>query len=560
MAQAVGELFPGVKYAIGPPIEDGFYYDFDLPAPIHEEDLARIEQKMHEIAERDLPIVRKELPRDEAIALYERLNQPYKVELIRDLPEDEVISFYHQGDWFDLCRGPHVARTGELRHFKLLNIAGAYWRGSEKNKMLTRIYGTSWFTQEELDQYLSRLEEARKRDHRVLGRELGLFMFSAEVGPGLPLWLPKGAVLRDTLEQFLKREQLRRGYLPVVTPHIGSSKLYARSGHLQTFRDKIFPFMEDKEEGDTFILKPMNCPHHIQIYASELRSYRDLPIRLAEFGQCYRYEQSGELNGMLRVRGFTVDDSHIFCTPEQLPAEFKAVVDLILLVLNKLGLHDYRLRLGTRDPASDKYVGSDENWEAAQSAIEDTVRDLGLEYFVSQGDAAFYGPKLDLLVRDALGREWQMGTVQVDYNLPERFELEYIGEDGKPHRPIMIHRAPFGSMERMIGLLVEHYAGAFPFWFAPVQVALLPITDAQIEYAQGIAAKLEEAGLRVEIDTRSERVGKKIAEAERQKIPYMLVLGRRDVENGVMSVRKRHEGDLGPMSLEAFLKMIEQER
>ncbi|MGC8669124.1 MAG: threonine--tRNA ligase [Chthonomonadales bacterium] len=559
MAQAVGELFPGVKYAIGPPIEDGFYYDFDLPAPIHDEDLPRIEQKMQEIAQRDLPIERRELPRDEAIALYQKLDQPYKVELIRDLPEDEVISFYHQGDWFDLCRGPHVSRTGELRHFKLLNIAGAYWRGNEKNKMLTRIYGTAWFTQEELQRYLQRLEEARKRDHRVLGRELGLFMFSPDVGPGLPLWLPKGAVLRDTLEQFLKREQLRRGYQQVVTPHIGSSKLYARSGHLQTFRDKIFPFMEDKEEGDTFILKPMNCPHHIQIYASELRSYRDLPIRLAEFGQCYRYEQSGELNGMLRVRGFTVDDSHIFCTPEQLHEEFKAVVDLILLVLEKLGLHDYRLRLGTRDPASDKYVGSEENWAAAQSAIEQTVRDLGLEYFVSQGDAAFYGPKLDLLVRDALGREWQMGTVQVDYNLPERFELEYVGEDGKPHRPIMIHRAPFGSMERMIGLLVEHYAGAFPLWFAPVQVALLPITDAQIEYARATASKLEDAGFRVEVDARSERVGKKIAEAETQKIPYMLIIGRRDVENGVVSVRKRHEGDLGAMTLHSFLELLRKE-
>ncbi|MCC6728883.1 MAG: threonine--tRNA ligase [Chthonomonadales bacterium] len=559
MAQAVGELFPGVRYAIGPPIEDGFYYDFELPSPVHDEDLPRIEERMHEIAARDLAIVRKELGREEAVALCEGRDEPYKVELIRDLPPDEVISFYQQGDWIDLCRGPHVSSTADVRHFHLLSIAGAYWRGDERNKMLTRIYGTAWPSREELDDYLRRLEEARKRDHRVLGRELGLFLLSGDLGSGLPVWLPKGATLRETLEGFLKAEQLRRGYLPVVSPHIGSSKLYARSGHIATFREKMFPFMEDPESGETFILKPMNCPHHIYVYASQLRSYRDLPIRLAEFGTCYRYEQSGELNGLLRVRGFTVDDSHIFCTPEQLASELKAVVDLILLVLRRLGLTSYRLRLGTRDPDSDKYVGSDENWAAAQRVIEDAVRDLELDYVVSEGDAAFYGPKLDLLVRDALGREWQMGTVQVDYNLPERFELEYIGEDGKAHRPIMLHRAPFGSMERMIGLLIEHYAGAFPFWLAPVQVAILPITDAQRDYAGSVAERLRAEGFRVEVDSRSERVGKKVAEAEVQKVPYMLILGRRDMEAGVVSVRRRGEGDLGASPVDELVARLRVE-
>ena len=425
--------------------------------------------------------------------------------------------------------------------------------------MLSRVYGTVWPSAEELEAYLTRLEEAKKRDHRVLGRELGLFMFSQDVGAGLPIWLPKGATLRDTMEQMLKAEQLRRGYRPVVSPHIGSSRLYAKSGHLATFRDKMFPLMEDKDSGETFILKPMNCPHHIAVYASELHSYRDLPVRIAEFGTVYRYEQSGELSGMLRVRGFTQDDSHLFCTPEQLDAEFKGVVDLMLFVLRRLGLSEYRVRVGTRDPSSTKYVGSEENWLAAQTAIEAAVKSLGIDYFVSEGDAAFYGPKLDLLVRDALGREWQMGTVQVDYNLPERFELEYIGEDSKPHRPIMIHRAPFGSLERMIGLLIEHYAGAFPLWLAPVQMALLPISDAQKEHAEAIAETLRAAGFRPQIDGRSERVGKKIAEAEVQKTPYMLVMGRRDVEAGTVSVRKRGEGDLGAMPLDAFIERAKSE-
>ncbi len=561
MAQAIGELFPGVKYAIGPPIEDGFYYDFEFAAPLREEDLPRIEEKMHEIALRNLPIQRAVLPREEARAREEARNQPYKVALIDDLPAGEEISFYHQGDWSDLCRGPHVAATGELKHFHLLHIAGAYWRGSEKNKMLTRVYGTAWPTKEELDDYLYRMEEAKKRDHRVLGRELGLFMFSPEVGPGLPLWLPNGATLRETLMEFMKAEQLRRGYQGVVTPNIANAKLYEKSGHLRNYNSKMFPLMHDADENETYVLKPMNCPHHIMIYASELRSYRELPVRLAEFGTVYRYEQSGELTGMLRVRGFTQDDSHLFVTPDQLKAEFKGVVDLMLFTLNRLGLTDYRVRIGVRDPADDKYIGAEENWQAAEEAILAAVQEMGMEYEVSQGDAAFYGPKLDLMVRDALRREWQMGTVQVDYNLPERFELEYVGEDGARHRPIMIHRAPFGSLDRMIGLLVEHYAGAFPFWLAPRQIVIVPIADRHAEYAGVLRDHLRENGFRAEVDGRNEKMGRRIREAEVQKVPVMLICGDRDVEAQTVSVRRRGEGDLGAKTwAEAVLLLQEMAR
>ncbi len=550
LAQAIGALYPGVKYAIGPPIEDGFYYDFDLPEPLREEDFERIEAKMREFAAQDLPIVREERSRDEAKAFLAEMNQDYKVALIDDIPDDEAISFYRQGDWVDLCRGPHLPSTGHLKHFKILHTAGAYWRGSEKNKMLTRVYGTAWDSQEELDDYLNRLEEAKKRDHRVLGRELGLFIFSHDVGPGLPLYLPKGATLRDTLMDFMKAEQLKRGYQGVVTPHIGNKRLYVKSGHLKTYNSKIYPLMvgEDGEE-ETYVLKPMNCPHHIMIYASDLRSYRELPVRLAEFGTVYRYEQTGELTGMLRVRGFTQDDSHLFVTPEQLEQEFINVVDLTLYTLKRLGLTEYRARIGIRDPKDDKYIGSDENWEAAQSAIIKAVETLGMSYEISEGDAAFYGPKLDLLVRDALRREWQMGTIQVDYNLPERFELEYVGEDGLRHRPIMIHRAPFGSLDRMIGLLVEQYAGAFPFWLAPQQAALIPIADRHKEYAESVVIALRDAGFRSAVDGRNEKMGKRIRESEMQKIPVMLIVGDRDVENGTVSVRKRGEGDLGAMPL-----------
>lgn len=596
MAQAITELWPGVKLAIGPPIENGFYYDVDAPAPIKEDDIAKIEQRMRELANLKQPIVRKVAKdRNEAKEVVMRdctLGQGdetalYKLQLLEAVPEGEEVSFYEQETvdkqgnkryFIDLCRGPHLENTKEIKHFKLMHLAGAYWRGDVKNKMLTRVYGTAFETKEELETYLHNLEEAKKRDHRILGRELGLFMFSPRVGPGLPLWLPKGAIVRDILSEFLKEEQARRGYQGVVTPHIASSKLYEKSGHIITFREKMFPFMED-EEKETFILKPMNCPFHIEIYASQMRSYRDLPIRLAEFGTVYRYEQSGELAGMLRVRGFTQDDSHLFVRPDQLLEEFKGVVDLMMAVLRKLGLSEYRARLGTRDDSSGKYVGHIDNWTRAQAEIEQACKEMGLEYEVSPGDAAFYGPKLDLIVKDALGREWQMGTVQVDYNLPERFELEYIGEDSKPHRPTMIHRAPFGSLERMIGLITEHYAGAFPFWLAPVQVAILPIADRHVKAAQELAAFLsglplkvrpedaEFPGLsasalpevacpkwRVHVDDRRETLGKKIRENQMQKAPFMLILGDRDIENGTVGVRSREDGDLGPMTVAEFLE------
>ena len=551
---------------------------------------------MREVAKLDMPIVRREAgDREDAkrIILEEcTLGQGvetalYKLELLDAIPEGDPVSFYEQRAtdkqgkervFIDLCRGPHVETTKEIKHFKLMSIAGAYWRGDVKNKQLTRIYGVAFESKEELEGYLHMLEEAKKRDHRVLGRELGLFMFSHNVGPGLALWLPKGAVLRDVLTDFMKDEQVKRGYLPVVTPNIASHRLYEKSGHIVTYKEKMFPFMED-EEKETFILKPMNCPFHIEVYQSSLRSYRDLPIRYAEFGTVYRYEQSGELAGMLRVRGFTQDDAHLFVREDQLLDEFIGVVDLIQVTREKLGLDEMQFRLGTRDPESDKYVGHPENWRLAENAIAAACDKMGLDYVVSPGDAAFYGPKLDVIVKDALGRQWQMGTVQVDYNLPERFDLEYIGEDGKPHRPIMIHRAPFGSLERMIGFLTEHYAGAFPFWMSPVQVAVLPIADRHNGYAQAIATALrgferpggeasEEAmefqpvsvsvgsHVRVEVDDRRETLGKKIRENARMKVPYMLIVGDNDVANGTVGVRDRERGDLGAMSLQQFVDSL----
>lgn len=577
MAQAVTELYPGAKLSIGPPIENGFYYDIDFPEPLKEEELPKIEKRMKELAKLDQRIVRMEVSREEAKRLILDDSIPgmgsevaeYKLQLLDAIPEGEAISFYDQQRtdregqfhrFLDLCRGPHIESTKEIKHFKLQSIAGAYWRGDVKNKMLTRIYGTAFETQEALEEHLHMLEEAKKRDHRILGRELELFMFSPRVGQGLPLWLPKGAILRDVLVDFMKQEQLRRGYEPVVTPHIGSIKLYEKSGHIITYKDKMFPFMED-EEKETYILKPMNCPFHIEIYASQMRSYRDLPIRYAEFGTVHRYEQSGEVTGILRARGFTQDDAHLFVTPDQLQDEFLGVVDLMQAVWTKLGLTDVKLRLGTKDPASDKYVGHDDNWTAATEAIRNACHSKGIEFFESVGDAAFYGPKLDVIIRDALGREWQMGTVQVDYNLPERFELEYIGEDSKPHRPIMIHRAPFGSLERMIGLITEQYAGAFPFWMAPVQIAILPIADRHFEAATALADRLrgvlyDTRPLRVSVDDRRETLGKKIREAQMQKVPYMLILGDRDLEQGTVGVRNREEGDLGAMKVEAFLQRV----
>lgn len=573
MAQAVTELYPGAKLSIGPPIENGFYYDIDFPTPLKEEDLEMIEKRMKELAKLDQRIERMEVSRDEAKALILDESIPgmgegvaeYKLQLLDAIPAGETISFYNQQRtdregtlhrFLDLCRGPHVDSTKEIKAVKLMSLAGAYWRGDVKNKQLTRIYGTAFETKEELEAYLAHIEEAKKRDHRILGRELGLFMFSARVGTGLPLWLPKGAQLRMTLSEFMNGEQMRRGYQPVVTPHLGNAKLWETSGHIYNYKEKMFPFMED-EEKETFILKPMNCPFHIEIYRSQMRSYRDLPVRYAEMGTVYRYEQSGEVTGILRARGFTQDDAHLFVRPDQLLEEFTSVVDLMQAVLKKLGLSNYRARVGTKDPASDKYIGDDENWRLATEAIMDACNAKGLDFEVSPGDAAFYGPKLDMIIKDALGRDWQMGTVQVDYNLPERFDLEYIGEDSKPHRPIMIHRAPFGSLERMIGLLTEQYAGAFPFWLAPVQIAMLPIADRHNEKATEISVKFrDEYGFRVEVDDRRETLGKKIRENQLQKVPFMLILGDKDIENGTVGVRCREEGDLGAMTIEEFVQRV----
>lgn len=576
LAQAVTELHPGAKLSIGPPVDSGFYYDIDFPTPLSESDLPALEAKMKELAKLDQRIERMEVSREEARRLILDSTIPgmgeavaeYKLQLLDAIADDQTLSFYDQQRtdregtlhrFLDLCRGPHVDSTKEIKAFKLMSLAGAYWRGNSNNKQLTRIYGTAFETKEQLEEHLSYIEEAKKRDHRILGKELGLFMFSARVGTGLPLWLPKGAQLRMTMTDFLNDEQFKRGYLPVATPHIGNIKLFEVSGHVYNYRDKMFPFMEDDEK-ETYILKPMNCPFHIEIYRSQMRSYRDLPVRYAEVATVYRYEQSGEVTGILRARGFTQDDAHLFVRPDQLLQEFIGVVDLMQVVLKRLGLTSFRARVGTKDPTSDKYIGHDDNWKLATEAIEEACRIKGLEYEVSVGDAAFYGPKLDLVIKDALGREWQMGTVQVDYNLPERFELEYIGEDSKPHRPVMIHRAPFGSLERMIGLLTEQYAGAFPFWLAPVQIAILPIADRHNEAAAELHLKLrDEYGWRVEVDDRRETLGKKIRETQLQKVPFMLIIGDKDLEEGTVGVRSREKGDQGAMPLAQFVDLAKAE-
>lgn len=564
MAQAVLELFPEGRIAIGPPIEDGFYYDFELPRQLTEADLAEIEARMRRIISGNFPFIRREVTAEEARRLF--ANQPYKLELIDGLErggydengnkiaEPPVISTYRQDTFEDLCRGPHVAHTGELNPdaFKLMSIAGAYWRGDSRRPQLQRIYGTAWQSAAELEEYLHQLEQAKARDHRKLGEQLGLFTFSPLVGKGLPLWKPKGAILRDILERFLRAEQLRAGYQPVVSPHIAKVDLYRTSGHYPYYADSQFPPMTlDDEE---FMLKPMNCPHHIEIYRSEPRSYRDLPLRFAEFGTVYRYEQSGELTGLTRVRGFTQDDAHIFATPEQLEDEFIGVVRLIQRIFDLMGFHDFRARIGTRDPNSDKYVGAPELWQKATQAIINAADKLGLRYFVAEGEAAFYGPKLDFIFRDVLKREWQLGTVQVDYNLPERFGLEYMGEDNQVHRPVMIHRAPFGSMERFVAILIEHFGGAFPVWLAPIQARLIPVADRHVPYLRQVAAKLTEAGLRADVDDGKERMNAKIRKAQGEKIPYMLIAGDRDVASGAISVRLRSGEDLGGMPVEAFIR------
>ncbi len=561
MAMAVQRLFPKAQVTIGPTIDYGFYYDFDSPEPFTEKDLKAIRKEMIKIINKGLPVEREEVSREEAKQRIETLGEPYKLEILEDL--QEPITLYHLGDqWWDLCAGPHVGNTKELnpKAFALESVAGAYWRGDETKAQLQRIYGTAWETPEQLAEYQRRREEAKKRDHRKVGKELGLFLFADDVGPGLPLWTPKGTLLRSTLEDFLKQEQVKRGYLPVVTPHIARVDLFKISGHWQNYKEDMFPMMAEDDENRAsetgFVMKPMNCPFHIQIYKNELRSYRGLPLRLAEFGTVYRYEQSGELGGLTRVRGFTVDDAHLFVTPDQLNDEFIKVVDLILAVFKSLQLKNFKARLSFRDPDSDKYIGTDEVWEKSQTAIRRAVETLGMEHFEGIGEAAFYGPKLDFIFTDALGREWQLGTVQVDYNLPERFELEYVAEDGTRQRPVMIHRAPFGSLERLIGILIEEYAGDFPLWLAPEQVRLLPVSAAHAEFAHQVAGQMLEAGVRVHVDDSGERLGKMIRNAEKAKIPLMSVIGDKEIEANTLSIRTRGAGDLGAIAVPEVLDRL----
>ncbi len=556
MAEALEALFPGVKFGIGPAIDAGFYYDVDLgDRSLSAADLEAIESKMSELARRDVPYERREVSKDDARTFFTEKGDEYKLELIDEL-DDGTITFYTQGAFTDLCRGPHIPSTKTIKYVKLLNVAGAYWRGDQSRAQLTRLYGITFPKKKDLDDHLEMLELAKQRDHRKLGRELELFTFSQKVGSGLPLWLPKGAILRETLVNFLKNEQLRRGYQPVVTPHIGRLELYRTSGHYPYYSDSQFPPMMDSEE-EGYLLKPMNCPHHTQIYDDRPRSYRELPVRLAEFGTVYRYEQSGELGGLTRVRGFTVDDAHIFCTNEQVKDEFKDVIDLTLKVFGSLGFSEFKAQISLRDPENtDKYVGDDSVWNAAENAIREAANEMGLDSTEELGEAAFYGPKLDFMVKDALGRSWQLGTVQLDYTLPERFDLTYIGEDNQKHRPVMIHRAPFGSLERFIGVLIEHCGGNFPVWLAPVQVIVLPVGQDFEAYAATIHTRLLAAGIRAEIDLRNEKVGYKIRSAELSKIPYMIIVGNRELEKQTISVRKHGEGDQGSSTLEDFLTEI----
>ena len=561
MAMAVQTLFPKAQVTIGPWIDYGFYYDFDSPDAFTEKDLKAIKKQMIKIINKGLPVECEEVTREEAERRIKALNEPYKLEILADLKEP--ITLYHLGDqWWDLCAGPHVETTKDLnpKAFDLESVAGAYWRGDSSKAQLQRIYGTAWETPEQLAEYKRRREEAKRRDHRKLGKELGLFIFTDIVGPGLPLWTPKGTLLRSTLEDFLKQEQLKRGYLPVVTPHIARTDLFKTSGHWQKYKEDMFPMMaeDDSDRADElgFVMKPMNCPFHIQIFKSELRSYRELPIRFAEFGTVYRYEQSGELGGLTRVRGFTVDDAHLFVTPEQLDDEFLKVVDLILTVFKSLQLKQFKARLSFRDPDSDKYIGSDEVWETSENAIRRAVETLGMDYFEGVGEAAFYGPKLDFIFTDALDREWQLGTVQVDYNLPERFELEYVTEDGSRQRPVMIHRAPFGSLERLIGILIEEYAGDFPVWLAPVQIRLLPVTTELMGYAQQVCDRLVSQGIRAEVDPSGDRLGKLIRNGEKGKIPVMAIVGAKEQEANALSIRTRAAGELGAIPVDEVMERL----
>ncbi len=561
MAEALQQLYPGIRFGIGPAIENGFYYDVDPGegVSIKDADLPTIEHKMKELVTKSNPYIRSEISKKNALELFASKNENYKVELINDL-EDGTISLYQQGTFTDLCRGPHLPDTSHIKAIKLLNVAGAYWRGDEKRRQLTRIYGITFPKQKMLEEHLILLEEAKKRDHRLIGKELELFTFSQKVGQGLPLWLPKGARLRERLEAFLKKVQTRYGYEPVITPHIGSKELYVTSGHYAKYGKDSFQPITTPADGEEFLLKPMNCPHHCEIYKSKPRSYKDLPVRFAEFGTVYRYEQSGELHGLTRVRGFTQDDAHLFCRPDQLKDEFKKVIDIILYIFKTLDFKEFITQVSLRDRENtEKYIGSDENWEKAESAIIEACNEKGIPYVLETGEAAFYGPKLDFMVRDALGRKWQLGTIQVDYNLPERFELEYIGSDNMRHRPVMIHRAPFGSMERFVAVLIEHTAGKFPLWLTPEQVVILPVSEKYNDYAKSVLNFLNISDIRAVIDDRNEKIGKKIRDNELKRIPYLLIVGEKEAETQTVSVRKQAEGDQGIMTQKEFASLIATE-
>jgi len=572
LAEALQDLYPGVKFGIGPAIEQGFYYDVDLGNDhvISEKDFPKIEQRMLERAREKKEYIREEVSKEKAIHYYQEKGNEYKVELLNDL-EDGTISFYKNGDFTDLCRGPHLPNTSYIKAVKILNTAGAFWRGDEQRKQMTRVYGITFPKQKMLDEYLTLLEEAQKRDHRKLGKELEIFMFSEKVGQGLPMWLPKGTQLRERLEGFLKKVQKEYGYQQVITPHIGQKNLYVTSGHYAKYgKDSFQPIQppsgekkKESENGDNeeeFLLKPMNCPHHCEIYKNFPHSYKDLPYRMAEFGTVYRYEQSGELHGLTRVRGFTQDDAHIFCTPDQLKEEFLKVIDIILYIFKALDFNDFEAQISLHDPdKKDDYIGSDENWEKAEKAIIEASNEKGLDTVIEYGEAAFYGPKLDFMVRDALRRKWQLGTIQVDYNLPERFELEYVGQDNKKHRPVMIHRAPFGSMERFVAVLLEHTAGKFPLWLTPEQAVVLPISEKHNDYAKKVLNFLNNSDIRTLIDERNEKIGKKIRDNELKRIPFLLIIGEKEAENNTISVRKQGEGDLGSMNLDNFINFVHAE-
>lgn len=560
MAEAIEAIYPGVKFGIGPHIENGFYYDIDFADHmISSEDFPKIESKMLELGREKQEFVRKEVSKKDALDYFTRKGDEYKLELLQDL-EDGQITFYESGRFIDLCRGPHLPDTSPIKAIKLLNIAGAYWRGDETRKQLTRIYGITFPKQKELTDWLILLEEAKKRDHRKLGKDLELFTFSQKVGLGLPIWLPKGTILRERLEMFLRKVQKKAGYQPVICPHIGSVELYKTSGHYQKYGESSFRPITTPVPGEEFFLKPMNCPHHCEVYKSKQRSYKELPIRFSEFGTVYRYEQSGELHGLTRVRGFTQDDAHIFCTTDQVKAEFKGVIDIVMLIFKALDFKDFTTQISLRDKNNqEKYIGSDENWDKAEKAILEVAEESGLNTVIVPGEAAFYGPKMDFMVKDALGRKWQLGTIQVDYNLPDRFELEYIGNDNHKHRPVMIHRAPFGSMERFVAVLLEHTAGKFPLWLSPDQAIVLPISEKYQNYAEKVLSLLNNSDIRSQIDDRNEKAGKKIRDAELMKIPYMLIVGEREETEGTVSVRKHGEGDLGPRKIEDFIRFVNEE-